>query len=179
MSFIKVVRLNVYGNIETQHNTPTMKKIYKVGIGILVTPVFLIGLIITILLIWSAVPNHNNFSKNKLEKLTDPDHYLTGITSSEMEEILCQVEAWADKEEKAIDKIFDQSSKYKQQDMAIDYIKSFDIKSADLIKAAIGMLNCTDFQNKLSTEQQTRKQIVYEKLRRQEDRISIITRMIK
>lgn len=156
-----------------------MKRIYKIGIGILVTPIFLLGVIFAILLIWGAIANHNSYSKNKLEKLTNPNHYITGITSSEMEDILSQVEAWADKEEKAIDNILDQSSTAKQQDLAIEYITNFDYESAELIQNAISMLNCTDFQDKLSTEQQARKQLVYEKIHRQEERITIIKKLLQ
>ena len=170
---------NSRGNIATQLNTHNMKKIYKVGIGLFVAPIFLVGVLFTILLIWGAIENHNIFSKDKLEELTNPNHYITGITSSEMEEILCQVEAWADKEEKGIDEILDQSSKAKQQSMAIDYIRNYDYESAAIIKNAIRMLNCTDFQYQLSPEQQERKKIVYEKIHRQEDRLPIIKGLLQ
>lgn len=116
----------------------------------------------------------NGFSKEKLEELVTPFPYVEGISSAEMEGILCQVEAWIDKEENAFDEILNQSSKAKQQSMALDYLNDFDEEETQLIKRAVNMLNCTDFQDKLTSSQQKRKQKVYARIHRHEDRIQII-----
>lgn len=157
-----------------------MRRIYKIGLWILATPVILIGVLFSILLIWGAIEHHSNgFSKAKLEQLTAPIHYVDGISSSEMGEILNQVESWVDREEKTLDKIFDESSKAKQQSMAMDYVNKFDYSEVELIQSSISMLNCTDFQDKLSKSQQKRKEIVYAKIKRHWKRMDIVLNLFK
>ena len=154
-----------------------MKKFYKIGIGIIVTPILMVGVLFTILLIWGAIENHNGFSKDKLEELTNPTHYITGISNSEMEGILCQVEAWIDREEEELDSILEQPSESKQQSMAMDYVNNFDKNESDLIQRAIQMLNCTDFQDILTDSQQERKKILYAKINRHHERLVIIKKL--
>ena len=155
-----------------------MRKIYKIGLGIIGVPIFLLGVLVSVFLIWLAFEN-TGFSKSKLNALTTPDHYITGISNSELEDILCQLEYWIDREEKALDEIIEQPSKAKQQSMAIDYLNNFDNNESEVIKDAIKMLNCTDFQDKLTKSQQERKKVLYAKIARHEQRLSIIKGLFK